>query len=128
MKLGPQLLRYGLVGLANTAIGYGSILIGLAAGLGDYSANALGYALGLCFSFFANRKFTFEQKGKPTAAEATRFVGCFATSYSANLAVIAFGRAAGHAEQPLVHLTAMVIYSAVFFMAMRTVAFRQQDC
>lgn len=115
MNLGLQIVRFGLVGLANTAIGYGLILVGLRIGLGDYRANALGYAVGLLFSFFANRKFTFEQQDKPTGAEATGFMCCFAISYSANLGVIALGRATGHAEQPLVHLIAMALYSAIFF-------------
>jgi putative flippase GtrA len=124
--LGWQIARYGLVGLANTAIGYGLILAGLWIGLGDYRANALGYTAGLCFSFVANRRFTFDRRGGVTAGEIIRFLCCFAISYAANLAIIALGRAWGHAEHPFVHLAAMAVYSVLFFACMRSVTFRQK--
>ena len=123
--LGRQIARYGLVGFANTAIGYGLILAGLWIGLGDYRANALGYAAGLCFSFFANRRFTFDRHGPVTAREVIRFLCCFAISYTANLGVIALGRASGHAEHPLIHLAAMAVYSALFFACMRSFTFNK---
>lgn len=126
MTLRRQLVRYGLVGLANTAIGYGTILTGLWLGLGDYPANALGYAVGLCFSFVANRRFTFDQRGNVAAGEIARFLVCFILSYAANLAVITLGRAWGHAEHPLVHLMAMAIYSVIFFVCMRSFAFSRK--
>lgn len=127
MTLARQLIRYGLVGLANTAIGYGVILAGLWVGMGDYVANALGYSIGLCFSFFANRRFTFAQRGHVAAAEIGRFLVCFIVSYAANLAVIALGRAWGYAEHPLVHLVAMGLYSVIFFACMRSFAFARKS-
>lgn len=126
MTLGRQLVRYGLVGLANTAIGYGVILGGLWFGLGDYRANALGYTAGLCFSFVANRRFTFDRRGNVAAVEIVRFLFCFILSYAANLAVIALGRTWGYAENPLVHLTAMAFYSVIFFACMRSFAFARK--
>ena len=126
MSLSRQIARYGLVGLANTGIGYGLILAGLAIGLGDYRANALGYAAGVCFSFFANRRFTFGHRGAVNVSEVIRFLSCFAVAYGANLGVIALGRAWGYSEHPLVHLTAMAFYSLIFFACMRGFAFRQK--
>lgn len=123
MSLTRQLARYGLVGLANTAIGYGLILFGLHMGLGDYRANALGFAVGLCFSFFANRRFTFDRRDSASGSEVRRFLFCFLIAYAANLAVVGLGRAAGHAEHPLVHLAAMALYSVSFFFLMRSIAF-----
>jgi putative flippase GtrA len=126
MTLRREVARYGLVGLANTAIGYGLVLVGLKVGLGDYRANVLGYAAGLCFSFFANRRFTFGQRGAVRTPEIIRFLSCFAVSYAANLGVVALGRAWGYAEHPLLHLTAMALYSLIFFACMRSFAFRQK--
>lgn len=123
MSLSRQLARYGIVGLANTAVGYGLILLGLWLGMGDYQANALGFAVGLCFSFFANRTFTFDRRGNVTATEVARFMVCFALAYAANLGVIAAGRAAGLAENPLVHLAGTGLYSVCFFLLMRSVTF-----
>lgn len=126
MRLAQQLLRYGLVGLTNTAIGYGAILGSLWLGMGDYPANALGYAAGLCFSFFANRRFTFGRRGDVAGREIARFLVCFILSYTANLAIITAGRAWGYAEHPLVHLLAMAIYSVIFFVCIRSFAFARK--
>lgn len=126
MSLSRQLVRYGIVGLANTAIGYGVILFGLWLGLGDYQANATGFAIGICFSFFANRTFTFDRRGSITAAEIGRFMTCFAFAYAANLGVIASGRAIGLAENPLVHLTGTALYSVCFFFLMRHITFARR--
>lgn len=123
MKLSRQVARFGLVGLANTAIGYGLILIGLWMGLGDYPANVLGYSVGLCFSFVANRRFTFRRRGIVRSTEVVRFLSCFAIAYAVNLAIIALGRAWGYAENPIIHLTAMAAYSVLFFTCMRNFTF-----
>jgi putative flippase GtrA len=118
-----QLLRYGAVGLANTAIGFGLIWLCLALGLGDYPANALGYAAGLTFSYFANRRFTFRLGGRSDPAEVGRFAFCFAVAYGANLLIVTAGREIGLAGAPALHLAAMVTYSALFFVLMRGYAF-----
>lgn len=56
-------LRYLMVGVINTLIGYGIILIGLnIVHLGYNSATAVGYTIGLICSFFLNRKFTFRNQ------------------------------------------------------------------
>lgn len=123
MSLGRQLLRYGLVGLANTAVGYGLILVGLWLGMGDYPANAFGFAIGLCFSFFANRAFTFSRRGPIAAPEVGRFLACFALAYAANLAVVAAGKAAGLDSNPLVHLAGTALYSVCFFVLIRSFSF-----
>lgn len=41
------LIRFALVGLLNTAVGFAVLLIALHMGAGDYGANAMGYAAGL---------------------------------------------------------------------------------
>jgi putative flippase GtrA len=114
-----QIVRYAAVGLVNTALGYSLILVGLAAGLGDYLANALGFGVGLCISFLANRRFTFEQTDRIALSEVARFLVCFTMSYSANLMVIALGHAMDLQRNPLIHLAGIVVYSALFFVLMQ---------
>ncbi|GAM06053.1 GtrA family protein [Novosphingobium sp. MBES04] len=55
-------LRFGLVGLANTAIGYGLILVWLLAGVGDYGANVLGFALGFPISYALHHRLTYRRR------------------------------------------------------------------
>lgn len=54
-----QVIKYALVGLANTAITAAVIFTCMHSGMGVYSANATGYVCGIIFSFIANSLFTF---------------------------------------------------------------------
>lgn len=55
--------RFGLVGVANTALDFG-ILFGLhALGVNSLVANFFSTSAAFVFSFFANRKFTFKSSG-----------------------------------------------------------------
>ena len=56
----PQLIRYSLVGVANTALTLGLIFAGLhLLSLNEYAANAIGYAAGIASSYFLNSRWTF---------------------------------------------------------------------
>lgn len=117
------LLRFSLVGLLNTLLGYAIILAGLATGLGDYPSNLLGYAGGLAFSFFAHRSWTFRSGNGASWAQASDFVLAFLIAYGANLLVIGSARWMGFIDNPLTHLFAMASYSAVFFLLSSTLVF-----
>lgn len=111
-----QILRFGSVGLANTALGYSVILIGLALGWGDIFSNLAGYAVGLIFGFFLNRNWTFNSTSKTDKATALKYLAGFIVAYSANLGVIAVARTAGFVDNPLTHLAGICIYSILFYL------------
>src|SRR5215472_5130830 len=74
-----QLVRFGLVGCANTAIDLLVLncLLWLWPGQGPTRlllANTIAYACGALNSFFFNRSWTFQRKGPPTAREGARFL------------------------------------------------------
>lgn len=52
--------RYVLVGITNTAIDFGFLFTLSGIGLPDVGANIISTSIAFCFSFFANRKFTFK--------------------------------------------------------------------
>ena len=110
------LLRYGAVGVINTVIGYGIILCGLRLGLGDYLSNLLGYMVGMSFSFFANRHWTWNVRGVVTVDEVATFAATFAIAYSANLLVVNTARSIGLVDNPVVHIAAMAAYSGISFV------------
>ena len=112
----PRMLRFGVVGLLNTALGYAVILAGLALGLGDIVANATGYAAGLVLGFFLNRQWTFTRADGFRAGTLLRYGGVFLVAYSINLAVVIAARSAGITESPLVHLAGICVYSVVFYL------------
>lgn len=118
------LARFVLVGLGNTAIGYGLILGGLRLGLGDYAANMAGFALGLPISYGLHRHLTFRARHRATRAEALRYGVAFLIAYAANLAVVAMGRAAGFDRSALVQGAAICTYAGVLFVLTRVTVFR----
>ena len=83
-----QPLRFGIVGIVNTALGLGAIFAAKSLlGLGDLPANIVGYAVGLLASFTLNRRWTFRHTGSPVPA-AVRFSVAFAVSYTLNLVTV----------------------------------------
>jgi len=81
------LWRFGLVGVANTFVGLACIYLARALGLGEVSANATGYALGLALSFVLNRSWTFAHRG-PWLPHALRFALVVLLAWLANLAAL----------------------------------------
>jgi putative flippase GtrA len=112
----PRMLRFGAVGLLNTALGYTVILAGLALGLGDIVSNATGYAAGLVLGFFLNRQWTFTSADGFRQGTSLRYGIVFLSAYSINLAVVIAARSAGIIGSPLVHLAGICVYSVVFYL------------
>ncbi|RYF28397.1 MAG: GtrA family protein [Comamonadaceae bacterium] len=83
-----QLLRFAMVGVLNTALGY-AVIFGCMylLGIGAVVSNVLGYAVGLVVSYSLNRSFTFRSSGA-RRAEMIRFVAIFLLAYLANLGVL----------------------------------------
>ena len=111
-----QIARFVLVGLANTALGFGIILTAMYLGMGDYFANALGYGLSLGIAYALHRRYTFSQSWGADRTEMTRFMATVAVSYCVNLAVLGAAREAGYVSHPLAQLAAMAAYSTSFFV------------
>lgn len=111
-----RLARFGLAGLANTALGYAVIVLALVAGLGDYAANAAGYLAGFALSFALNRRFTFGIRGGIAKAEIARFLLAIAAAYAVNLAVLTIARTWLGAENALAQLPAILAYAATFYV------------
>ncbi|VEC87594.1 GtrA family protein [Raoultella ornithinolytica] len=65
-------LKYVMVGLLNTAITAVVIFLLMSAGVGIYLSNAMGYVVGILFSFVVNSLFTFSK-----ALSGKRFIKFF---------------------------------------------------
>lgn len=111
--------RFGGVGLVNTALSLTVIALVLGAGAGDLAANVVGYAVGLAFSFFGNRVWTFRRSGPVAAREVIGFLLAFALAYGINLVVLLSLRAADQLSGILLQIPGMVAYSGVFFLVCR---------
>ena len=73
------LVRFGLVGLLNTAFGYGVYALFILAGFWPGAALTLGMAAGVAFNFQTMRRLVFRSQGR-----AVRFVLAYALILVAN--------------------------------------------
>lgn len=79
-------LKYVMVGLLNTAITAVVIFLSMSAGLGIYTSNALGYVVGILFSFVVNSLFTFSTT--LTGKRFIKFLASCAVCWVANIITV----------------------------------------
>ena len=70
----PQLLRFGIVGGANTALDFGLLFVFKFIGIPIEIANIMSTGLAFIFSFFANKKYTFKTTDTNVIREMLLFV------------------------------------------------------
>jgi putative flippase GtrA len=63
IKNKAEKLKFGLVGIINTAIDFGGLFTLTSLGLPTLPSNVVSTTLAFCFSFFANKKYTFKSTG-----------------------------------------------------------------
>lgn len=108
-------VRYGLVGLLNTAIGYAVILaLDLGLHLNPFLANAGGYAVGLMVSFALSRSFVFRSQDSVRKA-GPRYLLAVGAAFALNQLVMGAARALlpdaplGHAASQFAGMTSYTI-------------------
>ena len=68
------LIKYLLVGVLNTIVGFGLIFLLMWRGFSPELSNIIGYAVGICFSFVMNKIFTFKSKQASKTANLKEFL------------------------------------------------------
>lgn len=117
-----QALRFGTVGVANTLIGSGTILVLTWWGMNPYAANVTGYGVGTVFSFYANSRWTFG--ASMAGARLVKFLGVLAVSYGINVVVLSAALRMGWSEVAS-QLPAMVCFTVINFLGQRYFTFRE---
>lgn len=70
-----QVIKFGLVGLVNTAVDFAVfVLLTKAVDLNSTISHAISYSCGVLNSYFLNRKWTFKQKSKSHPMEFFKFL------------------------------------------------------
>lgn len=117
-------VRYIVVGLANTLIGLLVIYACMFAfGLGDVSANAVGYTVGLLTSFALNKRWTFSHEGD-VFPSFVRFFVIVLLSYAANLATVLLATDVMGWNRYVAQGVGVVPYAVVGYVGSRLFAFR----
>ncbi len=80
-------VRYALVGVLNTAVGYAVFYLCLRLGMGHLVSLALSYAVGVVHSFLWNRLWTFKAQGA-VARQVPRFVVVTGLTFALNAAML----------------------------------------
>lgn len=121
------LLRYGMAGALNTAIGY-AVIAALDIGLGvdSHLANLAGYLVGLSISYLLQRSFVFQSQA-PHRRSLVRYGMAAAAAFLLNQAVLSLGlRVLGgeDLDRAIAQLCAIGAYSIVFFALLKLWVFR----
>lgn len=120
-----QLLKFGIVGVANTAVCliviYGSMWV---LDFDELLSNLLGYIIGLGVSFLLNSRWTFQHSGSKLIA-AVKFLGVFIAAYLTNLACVFCALYLWEVEPDYAQLAGIIPYTFVFYFGSKLIAFRE---
>lgn len=120
-------LRFVLVGLANTVAGLATIYSAkYFFGLGDVTANSLGYGLGLMLGFLLNASWTFLYRGSYLHA-CGLYLLAFGVSYAVNLGVVLILIDGFGTNGYLAQAAGVPFYTLCFFVSCQLVVFRQTE-
>jgi putative flippase GtrA len=116
------LARYVLVGVVNTLLGYGVILLlQFGAGFAPLLANAAGYAVGLVVSYVLNRRFAFRSR-RSHRGGLPAFVAAAAACYGLN-ALVLFAALRAGVPGALAQAAALTAYTVSFYLLNRYAIF-----
>lgn len=126
MSWSIEIIRYGIVGLVNTAGGLAIIFLCMSLGMDDILANLSGYAFGFITSFILNGKWTFRQTTL-THIKLIRFILVTFLAYSVNLLTLLFIRDHLDWGSEVGQLSGVVAYTLVGFLGMKFLTFKAID-
>jgi putative flippase GtrA len=121
-----SLIRYGIVGVANTLFGLSIIFSFKLLGVDDILANFLGYCCGLLLSFKLNSRWTFMFHGDQLP---TFFLFCLVIigSYLINLAVVLVSLNIYNLDSYFSQALGIIPYTAFSYLGCRFFVFRKEE-
>jgi putative flippase GtrA len=120
-----QMLRFGTVGVLNTAVGLTAIYAFMYFLHADpVSADILGYLVGFSISFWLNKLWTFESKHK-IGDVLPRYIGVIAVAFLVNLAIVSVATGYFGRNPYLSQIFGVIAYTILSFTWCRIYAFPQ---
>lgn len=115
-------LRYALVGVLNTLVGYAVFYVVLHLGMGHLASLAVSYAVGVVHSFFWNRRWTFKAQGA-FRRQAPRFLAVTGVTFALN-ALMLQGLVQVGVRPDIGQLLCLVVTTVVGYAGHRLWSFR----
>lgn len=119
MPIVKLLARYGLAGVANTALGFGLILFCDAVlRLRPSIANAAGYVAGWVLSYALNRWFVFKSRSAHRVT-GVRYLVAVLVAFSLNQVILQAAlrlMSPGPANHALAQAAGVIVYTSVLFL------------
>jgi putative flippase GtrA len=112
-----QLAKYGIVGVANTLIGFGIYAVGVKLGVQYLLASALGYGIGSLNGYVLNRRWTFRAHHVRHSISATRYGAVQLSAMLSNLGLLYVAVDLLGAEKILGQAIVVVIVFMLTFVA-----------
>lgn len=125
-KILARVAAFSIVGVANTIVGVGVIVLASLIGAGPILANVLGYGAGLVISFTLNSRFTFQRR-RVDRFTVMRFLGAFAIAFCVNLAVVIAAKDLLDWHGLLASLAGAPFYVALFYLLCECWVFRHPE-
>ncbi len=120
-----ELLRFGIVGVAHNLLGYLAYLLITWLGTDPKIAVAILYPIGTAVSFFANRQWTFADKGH-VGQSMSQYVGMHAFGYFLNIFILYVGVDLLQFPHQLVQLFAIGFLAVLFFLISKFLIFNER--
>lgn len=121
------LARFLLVGIANTLVGYSTILFfQFVVGLSPVAANAAGFGVGMSLSYFLNRRYAF-RSNRRHGAGLPLFFAAAGVCFGLNLVVLHGAAVVAGMPIALAQALAVTAYTGLFFLASRFIVFRDSS-
>ena len=120
-------VRFVIVGLVNTVIGYSVIMILFhMAGLSYSLSYFLSYVVGVIVSFFLNRQFVFFSRNDKML-EFFRFLLAFGVSYGISYLALYILVENRILVENIAFFAGMVVYSTLFYLLNKHITFKQKQ-
>jgi putative flippase GtrA len=128
VRIGRQILIFGLVGVVNSLVHYLVFLLGYRVlGVPMLIASAVGYGCGVLNSYFMNRRWTFRVASKRTFSEFLCFAMVNLVALGINLVGLQVLTGQGHLAPEIAQIMAMALALLVNFGGNRLWTFKPKD-
>jgi len=119
-----QFIRYNLVGIVNTIVGFSIIFLLMFIGVGATASNAIGYAIGSILSFYLNSRYTFKST-QTNKSQMVKFFAILGVSYILNFITLQY--LLGFSNPYIAQIGSAIVYTVSSFIMVKFIVFKDSE-